>query len=309
MTEGEHPDFLTSATPWADTFSKAVAGIVIALYASGFLIVSIYHSQFGFVGTNPFRPRVLAAGAWFFFLTAIPISIALTFRLDSLRKIAGNVANIWVGCYGLSVLTGNLLFDYTKSSREVIHLPTWAWIASAVVWTALVSIPASVFKLPESVVISGSVTLTLLYLVNPLATFFRSEFDITCLALWYFGVSFIALIEFKTRRRENLADFGGWAKPIAVLFGVLAIFSQYVYPHLKASWGGGTPANITVYFSKYSMLNPNKSVQAQLIEESDEGFYIVGPKESKAIFVPRNSVAMIYFSDKPADSLILQNNK
>ena len=77
------PDFLKVAAPWADTFSKAVAGFAIALYASGFLTVSIYHSQFGFVGTNPFRPRILAAGAWFFFFTAIPISIALTFRLDS----------------------------------------------------------------------------------------------------------------------------------------------------------------------------------------------------------------------------------
>jgi len=46
-----------------------------------------------------------------------------------------------------------------------------------------------------------------------------------------------------------------------------------------------------------------------LIEESDEGFYIVGLKESKAIFVPRSAIAMIYFSDKPADSPILQNNK
>jgi hypothetical protein len=71
MLEGEpeptqlKPSFLTAATPWAETFSKAVAGIAIALYATGFLTVSIYHSQFGFVGTNPFRPRVLAAGAWF----------------------------------------------------------------------------------------------------------------------------------------------------------------------------------------------------------------------------------------------------
>jgi hypothetical protein len=315
MTEGEQqptqpkPDFLKSAAPWAETFSKAVAGIAIALYASGFLTVSIYHSQFGFVGTNPFRPRVLAAGAWFFFLTAIPISIALKFRLDSLRKIGKNVANIWIACVGLSVLTGNLLFDYTKSPREVIHLLTWAWIASAVVWTALVTIPASLFKLPEWVAISGSVILTLLYLVNPFASFFSHEFDITCLALWYFGVSFVALTEFKTRNRENLGDFGGWAKPMGVLFGVLAIFSHYVYPHLKASWGGGTPANVTVYFTKDSLLSPNKAVQAQLVEESDEGFYIVGPKESKAIFVPRGAVALVYFSDKATDSPLVRRLK
>jgi hypothetical protein len=35
----------------------------------------------------------------------------------------------------------------------------------------------------------------------------------------------------------------------------------------------------------------------------------VGPKESRAIFVPRGSVAMIYFSDKPSDSPMLKDNK
>ena len=111
------------------------------------------------------------------------------------------------------------------------------------------------------------------------------------------------------RSGRNLAEDGEWSKPLALVFGLLLFFSREMYPHLKASWGGGTPANVTVYFLKDSLLSPNKSVQAQLIEESDEGFYIVGPKESKAIFVPRGSVAMIYFSDKPADSPMLQNTK
>jgi hypothetical protein len=64
-------------------------------------------------------------------------------------------------------------------------------------------------------------------------------------------------------------------------------------PHLKASWGGGTPVSVTVYFTKDSAISPNKAISAQLIEESDEGFYIVGPKESRAIFVPRSSVALV----------------
>jgi hypothetical protein len=75
-------EFLTAAAPWAETLSKAIAGIVIALYASGFLIVSLYHSRFGFIGTNPFRPRILAAGAWFFFFTAIPVWFAAGLRTE-----------------------------------------------------------------------------------------------------------------------------------------------------------------------------------------------------------------------------------
>jgi hypothetical protein len=73
--------------PWADVFSKGIAGLAIALYASGFLVLSLYHSKFGFVGTNPFRPSVLAAGAWFLIFTTIPIprsSVALLYFSDKI---------------------------------------------------------------------------------------------------------------------------------------------------------------------------------------------------------------------------------
>ena len=50
-------------SPIVDTLSKGIAAIAIGLYASGFLIVSISHSRYGFVETNPFRPKILAAGA------------------------------------------------------------------------------------------------------------------------------------------------------------------------------------------------------------------------------------------------------
>jgi hypothetical protein len=78
---------------------------------------------------------------------------------------------------------------------------------------------------------------------------------------------------------------------------------------LKASWGGGSPVNVTIYFSKDSPISPNKAVSAQLVEESDEGYYIVGPKETKAIYVPRSAVALVYFSDKIADSPLLRDTK
>jgi hypothetical protein len=50
-------------------------------------------------------------------------------------------------------------------------------------------------------------------------------------------------------------------------------------------------------------------VSAQLVDESDGGLYIVGPNETKAIFVPRNVVALVYFSDRIADSALLRDSK
>jgi hypothetical protein len=84
MSEQPQPEVnrrrLMELVPAADALSKSVAAVAIAVYACGFLIVSIHHSRYGFVGTNPFRPRILAAGAWFLFFSAIPITLATRYR-------------------------------------------------------------------------------------------------------------------------------------------------------------------------------------------------------------------------------------
>jgi hypothetical protein len=304
-------EFLTTAGPWAETLSKAVAGIVIALYASGFLIISIYHSKYGFVGTNPFRPRILAAGAWFFLFTAIPTSIALRYRTEPWSRIARNAFFLWIGSCSLSLPLGNLLFDFPPNPN---YLPPgkWGWAVSLFGLAAMILLQVSVKKktAPQWIVATLSVSLALYSVSFSVRNVFTyHQFDFSTLALWFFATTLAVKLEFEVRTGRNLAEDGEWSKPLVLLFGLLLIFSRELYPHLKASWGGGTPANVTIYFSRDSLLSPNRSVQAQLIEESDEGFYIVGPKELKAIFVPRSSVAMIYFSDKPADSPMLQNNE
>ncbi|HUL35456.1 MAG TPA: hypothetical protein VL128_16335 [Candidatus Eisenbacteria bacterium] len=297
-------EFLSSAAPWTDTISKAVAAIVVALYACGFLIVSIYHSRFGFVGTNPFRPRVLAAGAWFFFFVGIPVSVTVNGKSRSWREIARNSTLLWIVSYSGSIPLGYLLFDSTASYP--IHLRLWFWIALTGLW-ALLLVATKYSKLPPWVADSASVVLTLFYVADPLRrVLLGHEFGISTVALWFFIVTLVVIQEFKIRNRENLSIDGGWSKPLVTLFGILLAFSLYIYPHLKASWGGGTPADVTIYFTKDSLLSPNKATQAQLVEETDEGFYIVGQKESKAVFVPRSAVALIYFSDKAADSPMLR---
>jgi hypothetical protein len=192
-------------------------------------------------------------------------------------------------------------------------VPSTGWLVWPITFLAVVAltVASDVWKkVPVWLATIASVLATVIYVYHPIVTFFRNrEFDQSSLTLWFFGCTIVATVEFKTRTREGLLYDGGWSKPLGVVFVALLLFARNVYPHLKAPWVGGTPANITIYFSKDSLLNPNKSMQAQLIEESDEGFYIVGPKESKAIFLPRTAIALIYFSDKPTDSPMLQNVK
>jgi len=303
-------EFLKDMAPWAETLSKAIAGIAIALYASGFLVVSLYHSKFGFVGTNPFRPRVLAAGAWFFFFTALPVSIAVRFRAEPWKNVARN-AYAWIAFYGLSIPLGYLFLEFSPYQPSITH-SKWSVVLPTVLLAAslLFGFLTYIKKIPQWVAIVSSVTLTLYWAMDPVRRFFTDHrFDLTSVVLWFFAIMMVVKLEFEVRSNRNLAEGGEWSKPLVLLFGLLLIFSRELYPHLKTSWGGGTPADVTVYFTKDSLLSPNKAVQAQLIEESDEGFYIVGPKEAKAIFIPRHSVALVYFSDKAADSPLLQGNK
>jgi hypothetical protein len=303
------PDLLTAAAPWADTLSKSIAGIAIALYACGFLVVSLYHAKFGFVGTNPFRPRVLAAGTWFLFFAAIPVSIALKYRSEKWSKIANNAYLLWLGTYALSIPLSYLIFEVSPfPNYQPLGKRGLALSILSVVAIIVFNILKSKKKGPEWLPTLLSVIVTFYFAWFPIRSFFTDHrFDISSITLWFFATILLVKLEFDVRSGRSLGEDGEWSKPLVLVFSLLLIFSREMYPHIRASWGGGTPENVTVYFSKDSLVNPNKAVQAQLIEESDEGFYIVGPKELRAIFVPRGAVAMIYFADKPSDSPMLKN--
>jgi len=304
-------EFLASAAPWAETLSKAIAGIVIALYACGFLIISLYHSRFGFVGTNPFRPRILAAGAWFFFLMAIPVLFAAGLRTERWEEIAKWAFVFWTALYMTATQLG-YFFEFSPYTPSIAHIK-WSLPLSAVLFAAAMVSSyylAFIKKVPQWVAAVISVTVTLYWATGPVRRWVTdSRVDTTTLALLFFATALLVKSEIQPHLNRYLGDLGTWTMPLSLLFVLLLIFARGLYPHLKASWGGGTPADVTVYFTKESVLNPNKAVQAQLVEESDEGFYIVGPNESNAVFVPRSAVALIYFSKKTADSPLLQGIK
>jgi hypothetical protein len=302
---------LTAFAPWADSISKTVAALAIALYACGFLVVSLYHSKFGFVGVSLFRPRILAAGAWFFFFTSIPVSIAVRYKSSSWVSVARNAYTIWVACLGISVPFIYFLFntsDYAPASSPRKYW--WVWLTAILLALGLLALISQSKRFPPAVSAVASVALVL-YFAQSAVRQVRVEhiFRLDTVTLWFFAVIMVTLVELKIRSGRNLVEGGEWSKPLVALFVVLLAFAQYYYPHIKASWGGGAPVDVTICFTKDSAISPNKTVSAQLIDEADEGLYIVGPNDSKAIFIPRSAVAFIYFSNKMSDSQLLRDSK
>ncbi len=177
-------EFLKDMAPWADSLSKAVAGIAIALYASGFLIVSLYHSKFGFVGTNPFRPRVLAAGAWFFFFTAIPISFAVGLRKTSWFHVAKNAYGYWIGLFGVSLSLSYLLFQPTPDTSYVGH-SKWGWLLLLAILGAVIALDVlSKKNAPQWIAAILSVSVVLYQAAFPAKRLFTDHhFDASSLTL------------------------------------------------------------------------------------------------------------------------------
>jgi|SRR5208282_511157 hypothetical protein len=309
----ESRKIVTDLAPWADSLSKSVATIAIVVYASGFLIVSLHHSRYGFVGTNPFRPRVLAAGAWFLFLSVIPIAAAIAYREWSWSKIAQNF--LWCYCVSiaLSAPFAYLLFDInyvttpTPLLTWVVGIPAFIWLMGVIIMVVLRAVGSQQNR--SSLLDVVTVAPVLIFVAYDVQEMMFGSFEQGAVRIWFFGVFVVTIALFKVFSKIKLAEGGQWSRPLATMFMALLLFARYYYPHMKASWGGGAPVSVTIYFTKDSAISPNKAVSAQLIEESDEGFYIVGPKETKAIYVPRSAVALVYFSDRTADSPLLRDSK
>ena len=96
---------------------------------------------------------------------------------------------------------------------------------------------------------------------------------------------------------SRILDPGSWPSVVSFALSALVLFGSSYYPHIKSSWGSGAPIPITIYFTKDSIIMPNQSVSALLVDESDAGLYVVGKNDKKATFIPRSAVGLVYYSD------------
>lgn len=299
--EDQPSQALTSVGTIVDIFSKGVAGGAVALYASGFLIISLYQSKYGFSEVNPLRPKILASGAWFILFLCIPAATVARARAKTAMKgadLARWLFPYYVGCMSAGFFA-SFLFNYTLFPTGLAP-KWWVWVIGAVGSLAVVAAVNLWDWFPRRIAALLSVLLTLVFAAeNAKQLFIAQQFTMSAIGFWFFGVGVVTLIEINT-----LANNPDWTRTIFTAFGALLVFAHYYYPHLKSSWGGGTPVAVTVYFAKDSPIKPNQNISLQLIDESDAGFYIVGPNDNRAIFVPRSAISMIYFSDRTLNSTL-----
>src|SRR5439155_1928206 len=81
-----------------------------------------------------------------------------------------------------------------------------------------------------------------------------------------------------------------WAGALLFVIPMLFYFARVIYPLVQPSWGGGSPTRVIVYFSRDSRILPSQQFEGDLIDESDNGMYLVKRGEKKLCsFLDRQS--------------------
>jgi hypothetical protein len=297
--------------PWLEPLTKVAAVWLILTYVAGYLIVSIYESSFGFTELNPFKPKILAAGILFMFLTFLAVFGASAafreYRTSTLpwsRKMAEFGISALLYYYATFVLAGiGLAFLSTDADLFVTTLSGSRWMAPLIVFVLAVItyISPKMFgekrfqRILSTTVGIGSPLIIIFWIY--LEWKFSKDSAGFAIHLWLFILGTLVVTNLKDAKQMGTLRPTNLNQLVIASFLPLLLFARGVYPKIKISFGGGEKIPIVLFFTKDSSLKPNESLNVQLIEESESGFYFLPKGSSKAVFVPRAFVSMVSFSD------------
>jgi len=284
-----------------DTFAKLATTIVLLLYAVGFLITSLYYADYGFFPTNPFHTRVASAGVWFGIIILVPMFVGrLSLRQHILRRMQAKPWQQWsvlaltlyIASYSASfLLSPAFQIDQTLRSSAI---PLMISVG------VLIFVAGPIYKWlqkPRLAAVLIWITVFGLIQFNLARALMRGHgFTEDALGLWIFAVAVAAVTDLYDFP-SNVGWHTDWYSTVGILLLLITVFSSHVYPHIKSSWGGGQTLPIVLYVNGASPIFPNQPWQVQLVEEAEDGFYVLRNPDKKAIFVPRSAVSLVYFSD------------
>ncbi len=112
---------------------------------------------------------------------------------------------------------------------------------------------------------------------------------------------FFALVGFETASVKRsggpfkyLTNFLTWP----LLLWIIWIYISQIFVLLPPRWGGGQPTPIVVYLNNPAPWSSENPTQVLLLDESDQGLYVLLSPSGKAFFVPRSNVASVFFGTK-----------
>ncbi len=291
-----------------ELLSKGWVFVIAAVYGSGYLIISIYHASLGVDEISPLRPKVAAAGLLFVALGSGAVYLAYWVR--SYFRSANNYQSdaqrlqmmLFTGGLGLYCcdLAGanalDLMMHYDTAEPRAISfwmLQIFGFALYAVVLAGGRSISLQRWTTHWAfLALCALLTVALVLLSYPR----HNEFGSRQFAFFLGTVQFAVMIGSAPNPKSKWLQFNSWYVIVGPTLTPFFIFGLWVYPHTRAAFGGGQPAQAEMWIvpTDNNTKNPT-SVTVKIVDETDSGFYVIQPNDERVRYVPRGSVASVIF--------------
>jgi len=299
----------------AARFSALLAG---AVYATGFMVVTIHHSQFGIVEFGFLRPRIFVAGTLFLILTLLPILalsrlfglfglrtsteegglIGLRTRTDELvpasreHHAALRIAlgcEFYFVCVVLAWICGSLFFTHTENLRPQGLNLFCVWFMVRFVSTAF---QGKLFnKYPGRCMLLSFVLALALFAL----AFRYGDSSLFALSLWFYFVGILTLFYYHVLQTPKAREHQ-WERAALFFLLLSSFFAFNIYGKVKPYFGGGDANVVVLHFSAKVPEFSGDTAHVLLLEETESGYFVLQQETNgHAFFIRRDLVSEIEF--------------
>jgi hypothetical protein len=280
-----------------EVLAKGAAALLVIFYILGFLVVSAANYKHGITNFGLFRVRVVSAGV----LAAL---------------FSGAAFWLWEGVFGLGtrgneharpprplsvkILVFLLAARFTSTFLSIFMIAEapsmfakWR-VVFYVVSAAVIAIPPTTTK-KLSIWFSILCWVMVVIFVGAEARFqWRAGFDYAF--LWFLFCAVLAETTKSNLKRVTTFRDVNWLVLTTDLAIVPVVFGLLLFERIPPRFGGGEPVPVVFQFSGTSPIDGAVKNKFWLLDEGDSGFYVLqAPEDKKGIFLPRSSVAAIYY--------------
>jgi hypothetical protein len=291
-----------------DVAARFGAMMLVFFYVCGFLVVTFNCSTYGILSFGLFRSKVLSAGIAFSIFLAIPLlGYAGVFGLKNRSAWAewtgGLLATEQTNPPPSFAVRGT---SFVMFSLVNVYLLRWyvfgdhdrsAWVLLINVGFAAVFATIQTFShwFARHVLIRALVCLFAVVAALVTLELFHRHQSLLLVA-WFLVVGWFAneAAPFVTKPKELHKASLVWTLINCV--AIFSLFSYYLYPELRPSFGGGKPVHAEFHFTSVSPIDQSNKTDLWLLDEVDSGYYVLKAREDrKAIYISKSLVSAIFF--------------
>ena len=295
--------------PSLDLAVRSSAPVVLLIYGVGFIILGFHDAKYGVVQFSPFRARIFLVGFVFVALVALtaaaqhyspgyfnlfdPVVTDVEPKRQTHRTIIMDAGFILTA----GLISGFLsTFIFHSVSAQLPHPSTLNLISSL----ALFLLGYGLFFLVAKIYLKkplAAVFLSLLAVAMVLAALVGTTLHTPSSYLTVF-LTLVGMITHGIKRWNNpvryVLDFRNWYLALLLVW----IYINWVFPGMPPRWGGGQPTPIQIFQNTPVSWSQSNPTDVLLLDETDQGFYVLLSPNGKAFFVPRSNVSSILFGPK-----------